>query len=137
MPTGRMYVFNTYDNEWKPEPSFSPTELKNWPIQGFSTGDIVPHMVGIVAESIYKEREVSGRNLGEFLIPIMTVHDSILFDCKGEEYLRYAKAIQTMILNNTSTHIEHYFGIPMPVKLKVGMSVGKTWGDMEDVPTGS
>ena len=137
MPTGRMYVFNTYDNEWKPEPSFSPTELKNWPIQGFSTGDIVPHMVGEVTETIYKARDDSGRNIGQFLIPIMTVHDSILFDCRGEEYLKYAKAIRDMILNNTSSCIEHHFGIPMPVKLKVGMSVGKTWGDMEDVSTGS
>jgi DNA polymerase-1 len=130
MPTGRMYVFSTYDNEWKSSPSFSPTELKNWPIQGFSTGDIVPHMVGEITEYIYS------KGYGNCIKPIMTVHDSILFDCASEKYLYIAENIRKL-LNYTSSTIEHHFKINMPIALNVGMSVGKTWGDMENVPASS
>lgn len=122
MPTGRMYVFNEYDNEWKKNPSFSPTELKNWPIQGFSTGDIVPHMVGYIVNLIYSCA------LDDSIIPIMTVHDSILFDWDGSDDRAVTK-IQR-VLNDTSLMIEAYYGIKMPVDLKVGVSTGPNWGDM-------
>jgi hypothetical protein len=122
MPTGRMYVFHEYDNEWKKTTSFSPTELKNWPIQGFSTGDIVPHMVGVIVDLIYKT------GMDKYIVPIMTVHDSILFDWDGLNDFDVAAIKAT--LNRTSEIITEYYGIKMPVMLSVGQTSGPNWGDM-------
>lgn len=122
MPTGRMYVFHEYDNEWKKTTSFSPTELKNWPIQGFSTGDIVPHMVGVIVDLIYKT------GMDKYILPIMTVHDSILFDWDGEHDFDVASI--KAALNRTSEIIKEYYGIKMPVMLSVGETSGPNWGDM-------
>jgi DNA polymerase-1 len=122
MPTGRMYLFHEYDNEWKGGATFSPTELKNWPVQGFATGDIVPHMVGHLVKQMYQ----AGAN--EYALPIMTVHDSIVFDVKQESLDKFIKAAK-IVLSNTTPIFERHYGITMPVKLSVGCSFGPTWGD--------
>jgi len=124
-PTGRMYAFKEYDNEWKGGVSFSPTELKNWPVQGFSTGDVVPHMLGVLVAGLVNS------DIGEKALPIMTVHDSLEFDVHVsvlDEFVKRAGAV----LRNTSYIISKHFGIPIPVKLNVGCSVGYNWGDQEE-----
>ena len=55
---------------------FSPTKIKNYPVQGFATGDIVPECTGRMFRAIIAEEHL--RNL---LLMINTVHDSNLFDC--------------------------------------------------------
>jgi DNA polymerase I-like protein with 3'-5' exonuclease and polymerase domains len=124
MPTGRMYIFKEYDNEWKREPSFSPTELKNWPVQGFSTGDVVPHMVGTVVKFIYTH-DVDA-------VPIMTVHDSMLFDVPKNKLSDVVTTLRT-ILNSTTTLFNDFFGTSLDVKLSTGCSVGKTWGTLKEI----
>src|SRR5690606_27921823 len=44
MPTrwGRTYTFRQKWVKWKKDYSFSPPEIKNYPVQGFATGDVVP-----------------------------------------------------------------------------------------------
>ena len=83
-------------------------------------------MVGLIVEKLYKS------NLHEQVVPIMTVHDSIVFDCKEEFVDNFVKACYT-ILKNTTPFINHYFSIEMPVTLSVGCSVGKNWQDLEEV----
>jgi hypothetical protein len=120
-----MYAFKEYDNEWKGGVSFSPTELKNWPVQGFSTGDVVPHMLGVLVAGLVNS------DIGEKALPIMTVHDSLEFDVHVsvlDEFVERAGAV----LRNTSDIISKHFGIPIPVKLNVGCSVGYNWGDQEE-----
>jgi DNA polymerase-1 len=124
--TGRMYVFKEYDNEWKGGVSFSPTELKNWPVQGFATADVVPHMVGVLVHRLYSA------GFDKHALPIMTVHDSIVFDVKKEMLDKFVVACYT-ILNNTSATISYHFDMDMPVKLSVGCSAGSNWGKQEEV----
>ncbi len=121
-----MFLFKEYDNEWKGKPSFSPTELKNWFVQGFSTGDVVPHMLGVLSKWIY------GSHYSSYFVPIMSVHDSILFDCR-KEYVSVALREVSKILKNTSEFFDRDFGTSMPVKLSVGCSVGPNWGTMKGV----
>jgi DNA polymerase I-like protein with 3'-5' exonuclease and polymerase domains len=122
MPTGRMYLFKEYDNEWKGGASFSPTELKNWPVQGFATGDIVPHMVGVIVKLLYEA------GADHYALPIMTVHDSIVFDVRQDHLDKFIKACHN-VLKNTTPIVERHFDITMPVSLSVGCSFGPTWGD--------
>jgi DNA polymerase I-like protein with 3'-5' exonuclease and polymerase domains len=124
--TGRMFLFKEYDNEWKGMPSFSPTELKNWFVQGFSTGDVVPHMLGVLSKHCY----LHGYDHG--WVPVMSVHDSILIDCR-KAFVTMAINEVSAILKNTSEEFNKHFGTSMPVKLSVGCSVGPNWGTMKGV----
>lgn len=123
-PTQRRYVFSEYDSDYKEGASYSPTELKNWPVQGFATGDVVPHMVGLIVTKLYQ----SG-GLQNHALPIMTVHDSIVFDVHVDSLDRFKKSCYT-ILSNTTELVNNYFQMYMPVKLSVGCSVGINWQDL-------
>ncbi len=125
MPTGRIYVFSEYDNDWKGGTSFSPTELKNWPVQGLATGDIVPHMVGTIV------RNISLSKWKNDVLPIMTVHDSILFDVRKSAIEKGVCAEIQKRLNNTSKFVSDFFGFDFDVPLTVGCSIGPNWQDLE------
>ena len=112
--TGRRYTFKEQDApEWSArDASFSPTQIKNYPTQGFATGDIVPLA------------------LGKLLI-INTVHDSIVFDCNdkiaAKEWAREAKRI----MEDSPKYLKEVFDIDFDLPLNVGCDIGKNWGEME------
>ena len=122
-PTGRHYVFKKYASDYKAgELTFSPTELKNWPIQGFATGDVVPMMVGILL------RKLEEAGLSHKALLVMTVHDSVLLDT--EEDVCYDTAcIAKDTLEKAPLYLKQYFNIDFPCQLKVGVDVGTTWQD--------
>lgn len=80
-PTGRLYKFREYSMERtdfktkqkKYVMEFKPTELKNYPVQGLATGDLVPIMVGQLYRFILD-------NWSKYARLINTVHDSIMLD---------------------------------------------------------
>ena len=78
--TGRLYTFFEYDpyaGAWKKDASFSPTEIKNYPVQGFATADIM---------ALYRGK-VYRRLLAEHLhnvLMVNTAHDSVMLDVRGE-----------------------------------------------------
>lgn len=125
--TGRRYVFREYFNDKRKSMSFSPTELKNYPVQGFATGDVVPHMVGYVVTSLTKSKELQGKAL-----PIMTVHDSMLFDVRKEVLDLFLKKCYN-VLRNTTSIVQKHFGLVLGITLDVGCKVGSNWQDMEEV----
>jgi DNA polymerase-1 len=126
--TGRIYEFKEYENsEWvakktRRKYSFSPTELKNYPVQGLATADIVPLMVGLMFRKFKNNSSVALVN---------TIHDSILLDVK-EEVADEVKEQVFELLNNTHVYYEKTFGIPLKLPLSVGCSVGKNWHDMTE-----
>jgi len=126
-PTGRHYVFNKYHNEYKGDMTFSPTELKNWPIQGFATGDIVPMMVGILLRNLEDAKLV---DKGACLV--MTVHDSVVLDTPKEIAYSVAKLAKET-LENAPMYMKQFFGIDFPCKLGVGVEAGSNWQDKEEI----
>jgi DNA polymerase I-like protein with 3'-5' exonuclease and polymerase domains len=125
LPTGRTYHFKDYYVEWKRDMAFSPTELKNWPIQGYATGDIVPMMLGVLHNHFKIYDSISKL--------ILTVHDSILFDCRSEKNASLVGQVAKDVLESAPSYLKEMFGIDFPCKLKVGVSIGKTWGDMKEI----
>ena len=123
-PTGRHYVFNKYPNEFRGgDMTFSPTELKNWPIQGFATGDVVPMMVGIL---LRKLEEAGLTSNGVRLV--MTVHDSVVLDVP-QDLLYTTAEIAKNVLESAPQALKQYFGIDFPCKLSVGVDAGYNWQD--------
>jgi len=125
-PTGRRFVFTEYYNEnaWSlSNYTFSPTELKNYPIQGLATGDIVPMMLGVIFRKLIGREDVKLLN---------TIHDSVLFDVKVEAIGDFILDIKE-IFQNTHKYFEETFKHPLALKLNAGVSVGANWFEMEEI----
>jgi DNA polymerase-1 len=122
--TGRRYVFNEYKSTWGDrEYTFSPTELKNYPVQGLATGDIVPMMLGILYRKLINKPHV-------YLVN--TVHDSIMLDVHDDVLDETVKEVRST-LNNTHVYYQQTFGIPLALKLTAGAQVGLNWFSTEKV----
>lgn len=128
MPWGRSYVFNSYPVEWKGgEHHLSPTELKNYLIQGSATGDMVPTMVGILQRRL----EEAGY-WPEVAQLVMTVHDSVLLDVK-EEHLYNVASLAKEVMESAPSVMKSLFNIDFPCKLSVGVEAGLNWQDKEEI----
>jgi len=124
--TGRKFLFKEYFNEssWSSRTyNFSPTELKNYPIQGLATGDIVPMMLGIIFRCLESRDNVKMVN---------TIHDSLMFDVQASAADGFIKEI-TGILKDTHKYFEERFKVPLALKLNAGASIGKNWFDMKEL----
>lgn len=124
--TGRKYVFKEYDapdflKRRGTMTSFSPTQMKNYPVQGFATGDIVPLVLGEVCERFYQDRA-----LAEKALLINTVHDSILLDVHKDILYEACKTLKET-MEEAPKLIEGTFGLKFDLPLEVGVSYGKNW----------
>lgn len=131
--TGRQYVFREYINEvtWgyekgKKKGSFSSPELKNWPVQGFATGDIVPMMVGILSKKLYNSK------YKDVALLVMTVHDSVLLDVQADFADEVAEFCKT-ILEDAPKYVVEYLNTEFPLPLKVEALKGSNWLEQEPI----
>ena len=124
--TGRKFVFKEYynDSKWSERMyTFSPTELKNWPVQGLATGDIVPMMVGVLFRRfIDRSNDIKMVN---------TIHDSIMFDVRKEVVVEFMLEV-TDILKETHKYFRDTFDTHLALKLNAGASYGTNWYDMKE-----
>ena len=129
--TGRRYVFQEYDSlpfmveRGKPI-SFSPTQMKNYPVQGFATGDIVPLMMGVLYEKLKSDPILRTKAL-----LINTVHDSIMLDVR-EDVVRQAATTVKEVLEDAPTYIYKTWQIIFDLPLKVGISTGPSWAQQTE-----
>ena len=75
-PSGRIYAFPFCARRKNGSVSYH-TQIKNYPVQGFATGDILP-VTMIEIFRLMKERNVRSKLC-------LTVHDSIVADCHPQE----------------------------------------------------
>ena len=111
----------------RPDQQFSPTELKNYMIQGSATGDMVPLIVGI----LQRELEDKGYYQEGTANLIMTVHDSILLDVRNDVLYNVA-SLAKKIMEDAPRYVNEYFNIDFPCKLSVGVEAGPNWQDKEE-----
>lgn len=103
--------------------SFSPTQVKNYPVQGLATADIVQMFLGLVYIRLahYMER-------GSYRI-INTVHDSVLFDCKSTVVAsNIGTHLNDVAIHMKATHIKDWYGIQWDAPLKLEHTISKSWG---------
>ncbi len=123
IPSGRQYAFpNTVRRKNGSVTNF--TRIKNYPVQGFATGDIVPVVL------IEIDRRLREGNFKSLLVN--TVHDSIVFDVHPDEIDAMIALIDGM---NTDLHdiIKNAFGIDMNVPLLLEAKIGDNWLNQKDV----
>jgi hypothetical protein len=127
-PTGRMYSFHEEDapeflrtRTWgkKVLVSFSPTQIKNYPSQGFATGDVM----ALFRAKLFRK----GLSSGGHILPIMTIHDSVMFDCYSVEAIGEAMTQCEDAANDLPKQIESLWGIRCDLPFKVEGKWGHSW----------
>ena len=98
------------------------TSVKNYPVQGFATGCIVP--------IVLLEFEKLLGNLQSCLVN--TVHDSIVVDVHPNEVDEVIAAVAHL---NQNLHdiIHHYYNIDFNVPLLLEAKIGKNWLDTREI----
>jgi DNA polymerase-1 len=128
-PTGTRYVWSTHESmdfmkDQGVLTSFSPTERKNWPVQGFG-GEIVQTMIG----KLWRWFNQSG-NFGNRAFLTNTVHDCVLIDCQ-KEMVDFIVPTAKRILEAVPFYFKHDFGLDIDVPFPCSVEVGPNWYEME------
>ena len=123
LPTGREYAF-PYAERTPWGGSTYGTQIKNYPVQGFATADIVP----IACINIYKLMQ---KHKVKSLL-VNTVHDSIVADVyPGEE-----DVMSKIFKQGTADVIpalKQYYNIDFNVPLDTELKIGYDWLNMKEV----
>jgi DNA polymerase I-like protein with 3'-5' exonuclease and polymerase domains len=129
--TGREYTFKQFDTpDWVQEQSgrkydFSPTQIKNFPSQGFATGDVVPMMLGHSYRRLLKSDTFRDKALH-----IGTIHDSILYDVHDDVLESFKPGIKKL-MELAPRYIQETWGFEFDLPLKAEVEAGRTWDSME------
>ncbi len=123
IPTGRKHRY-TKTSFQDGIQVISERNVANYPVQGISGGDILP----LAAVIIYKGMKKRGMSS----IPVLTVHDSLVFDVVHDELKDLARLCKT-VFSNLPQYIEQYFGFKWNVKLEGEVEFGKNYKDLKEL----
>lgn len=122
-PSGRIYAFPAVERLANGSVR-GHTQIKNYIVQGFATGDINP----VALINIHKEIKVCNLKSKLFL----TVHDDISCDVHPDE-VEIMITIYKSVFNNMSKLINDWFGITSSVPIEGDFSLGNNWLDKKEV----
>lgn len=125
--TGRKYSFVERDApdflvQKGKMTSFKPTEIKNYPVQGLATADIVPIMVGKLFSKLIHHRDKC--------VMINTIHDSVMLDVR-KEHEEYVTHLVKSYLEMVREVMKEIFNLNFNVPIKVETKSGSSWWDCE------
>lgn len=101
--------------------NFKPTEIKNYPVQGFATGDVVPFTVGYLAYIV-------SRNFNGLAKLVNVVHDSLLWRCANEETAEKVRNLSDDFVSNLlPALLEDLFGINSTVHYSMDHEIKTNW----------
>ena len=122
--THRRYVFKSYKSAWKADQTFSPTQMKNYPVQGFATADFVPTMLGALMHEIYLVQ------LERNVLTINTIHDSILLDVDSD-HKEIAYELINEVFDRSHEIMRSVFDCDIDVPLRYSIKSGSNWGHID------
>lgn len=132
LPTGRMLTFYEHVAPWNiklKKATFSPNETRNYPIQSFATGDIVPLFLGRLYRRLARRSEME---IWKRVHLVNTVHDSVELDVHREALPELLKVLKNES-DNMSEYMQKYFGIAMELPLRTKVSYGSNWCEQTEV----
>ncbi|QDP58669.1 MAG: putative DNA polymerase [Prokaryotic dsDNA virus sp.] len=123
-PTGTRYIWREgetpeFMHKHGKYTGFSPTERKNYPVQGFG-GEIVQTMLG----RVFRYMLENDRFGGEVLL-VNTVHDCVWLDGKNDKVEKVCKEVQGILEDVPNTFNTAYpdtlnIDVPFPCETEVG-----------------
>ena len=125
LPSGREYVFPLAKRLSNGQSTFR-TQICNYPVQGFATGDIVP----CCCIEVWKE--LTKRNLKSLLIN--SVYDSVVLDVHPDELDIAPKLVtQVMSSDNLRKLLKERYDYDLQIPLEVEIKMGVNWKQMKVV----
>ena len=120
-PSGRQYQFDNMKRRANGSVT-NFTMIKNYPVQGFATGDVVP-IVLLEFEKLLDKH---------YSCLVNTVHDSIVVDVHPNEEQQVIAAVETL---NVNLHdlINEYYRVDFNVPLLLEAKIGPNWLDTKDI----
>jgi len=134
VPTKREYTAtykqSDYGNhDWQ----LSPTEFKNYPVQGFATGDMVPLIINMIIEDLdtqgVRNYDIWGQ--GNILF-INTIHDSAMFDCH-EDDLGYLLIAVERTFQELKDSFLTLFNYKLQLNYTYSAKFGPNWKDVIEI----
>lgn len=135
LPTKRYYSVIMRQSDFGTKPwSLSPTELKNYPVQGFATGDMVPLILNMILDHLDSPKNISvltdigheWRN--DRCNFVNTIHDSGMFDCH-EDYLARLLHSFEATFNNLKYVFKELFDYELKLNYNYSIKLGPNWKD--------
>lgn len=125
-PSGRVYSFpfaERYVNHKGKLMTSGQTQIKNYSVQGFATGDLVLLVLMDIMDYLYKHNAKSKLCL--------QVHDSALVDAHPDEFQLVEDAF-SFAFGNIYKKAKEFFGVDINVPLAFDLEYGINWyGDKE------
>lgn len=122
-PSGRIYAFPNV----RRLPSgnvLGHTQIKNYIVQGFATGDINPLAMIELYRQIQKRCKYSKI--------ILSVHDDITIDVHPSEEDLVITIVKT-VFKYMNQHVKEYFGIDTVIPIEGELSIGDNWLDKKEI----
>lgn len=120
--SGRRYTFVEY-----PEGGFPSPAVKNYPVQGLSTGDWHQFVTGELAMALW------GSDIADKALLVMTVHDSLVFDCRDEDTVIRLNELLTRTLPVMYKKWEEHFGTDWILQPGFEVKVGEDWANCKPI----
>jgi|TARA_Y100000310_G_scaffold146443_1_gene145774 DNA polymerase I-like protein with 3'-5' exonuclease and polymerase domains len=122
-PTGRAYAF---PNAKRLSSGYvlGTTQIVNYPVQGFATGDLVP--LGII--SLGRRFKVAGLKS----LIVLTVHDSVLVDIYPGEQEQVVEMVREGLLD-LDTMCQEFYDFEFTYPIEVDVKVGPNWLETKEV----
>ncbi len=133
-PMGRYYSIKA--KEYNGRLYFPLTEIKNYPIQGFATGDLVPLVVNRImfaCDNIHLFRD--GKSIttqGNIPRLVSTVHDDFTLEVKSND-LYIVLAIIEEVFKDLPVYFKKLFDYDLKVRYNYDVKVGSNFSKMEKI----
>ena len=103
---------------------YNERQIKNYPVQGLAGGDILPLCAVIIWDSMDRR--------GLQSVPILTVHDSLVFDVVDSEIDELADLCMD-VFTNLPNFIQKYWGFSWQVPLTGEVEIGSSYGNQKRI----
>ena len=122
-PFGTLYpvgIYESYGGQWKP----SLTQMKNYPIQGFATGDLIPYIRCLLQNFL---DEIDAQDQGIYYLT--TVHDSFVFQFPESSLVTFLSCVEHTF-RNLKNNFFNTHGQALLAPYDYGIEIGFNWSEM-------
>lgn len=122
-PSGRQYFWDGV-RRLRGGRVTKATQIVNYPVQGFSTGCVVP-LACIRTKRLLDQTQLKSKI-------ILTVHDSVVIDCYPGEFSEIQKILHEA-MEGVTDEIKERWGYEFSIPLPIEISTGKNWLDQIEI----
>lgn len=126
LPSGREYAF-PYAKYTRYGTTVGSTSIKNYPVQGFATADLLP----LALIRLHKSLKAMVKPVPKSKI-INTVHDSIIMDVHPDEKDWMVKLLKRSMLC-IPEECSREFGIDFDMPIEIELKMGADWLNLEEL----